>query len=204
MESEVNQMQTLEQLLAESNSIPYPDKIIKDVQNTLVYAPLLYANFTGLKNTDCKIFTVIYKSDTQHANSLRNYVYYGTTNLVYEVHSIKSLQEVKQVIQQFKPSFSHRMKTLSWLKTILLGCFLYYVTDKKIHKKVESLLNEVSMPTACSVLNRCIVSSKTVPVPVKNTAHSLNSLINTTLNGLRVETYFHTLYNVPLDKFSEQ
>ena len=197
-------MQDIQQLLAESNSIPCPDKIIEEVKNTLVYAPLLYANFTGLKNTDCKIFTVIYKSDTQHENLLRSYVYHGTTNLVYEVHYIKVLQEVKQVIHQFKPSFSYRTKTLSWLKTILLGCFLYYVTDKKIHKKVESLLNEVSTPTACSVLNRCIVSSKTVPVPVKNTVHNLNSLINATLNGLRVETYFHTLYNVPLDKFNEQ
>lgn len=197
-------MQDIQQLLAESNSIPCPDKIIEEVKNTLVYAPLLYANFTGLKNTDCKIFTVIYRSDTQYENLLRSYVYYGTTNLVYEVHSIKVLQEVKQVIHQFKPSFSYRLKTLSWLKTILLGCFLYYVTDKKIHKKVGSLLNEVSMSTACSVLNRCIVSSKTVPVPVKNTVHRLNSLINATLNGLRVETYFHTLYNVPLDKFSEQ
>lgn len=196
-------MQDIQQLLAESNSIPCPDKIIEEVKNTLVYAPLLYANFTGLKNTDCKIFTVIYRSDTQYENLLRSYVYYGTTNFVYEVHSIKALQEAKQVIHQFKPSFSYRMTTLSWLKTILLGCFLYYVTDKKIHKKVGSLLNEVSMPTACSVLNRCIVSSKTVPVPVKNTVNSLNSLINTTLNGLRVETYFHTLYNVPLDKFNE-
>lgn len=197
-------MQDLKQLLAESNSIPCPDKIIEEVENTLVYAPLFYANYTKLAHTDCEILTVIYRSDTQNENMLRTYVYYDITNLIYEVHSIKALQEAKQVIHQFKPSFSYRMKTLSWLKTILLGCFLYYVTDKKIHKKVESLLNEVSMPTACSVLNRCIVSSKTVPVPVKNTVHSLNSLINTTLNGLRVETYFHTLYNVPLDKFSEQ
>ena len=118
MESEVNQMQDIKQLLAESNSVPCPDKIIEEVNNTLVYAPLLYANFTKLKNTDCEIFTVIYKSDTQHENMLRTYVYYGTTNFVYEVHSIRALQEAKQVIQQFKPSFSHNMKTLSWLKTI--------------------------------------------------------------------------------------
>ena len=40
-ESEVNQMQDLKQLLAESNSIPCPDKIIEEVENTLVYTPLI-------------------------------------------------------------------------------------------------------------------------------------------------------------------
>lgn len=197
-------MQNLKQLLVESDSIPCPDTIIETVQRISANTPVLYANFSKLKNTDYEILTIIYKSSTQNENLLRYYVYYGVTNVLYEVHSIRILQEVKQVIKQFNPSFSYRSKPQTWLKIILLGCFLCYVTDKRVHRKVGKLLDEAFLPSACSILYRNIMIPEAVPLPVKNTAHILTTLINTALTGRQAEAYFHTLYNIPLDKFSEQ